>query len=76
LEIWLNWEGITFDSGGISIKPSTDMGLMRGDMAGAASVVGAILGMALMKIPRNVIGVMPLCENMPSGTAVKPGKHI
>jgi len=66
-------KGITFDSGGISIKPSGDMGLMRGDMAGAASVVGSLLGIATLKIPRNVIGFMPLCENMPSGTAVKPG---
>jgi aminopeptidase len=66
-------KGITFDSGGISIKPSENMGLMRGDMAGAASVVGTILGLASLKIPRNVVALMPLCENMPSGTATKPG---
>jgi len=46
---------------------------MRGDMGGAASVVGALLGIASLKIPRNVSGFMPLCENMPSGSAVKPG---
>eukprot|EP00123_Amoebidium_parasiticum_P018371 comp24182_c0_seq1/m.44290 comp24182_c0_seq1/g.44290 ORF comp24182_c0_seq1/g.44290 comp24182_c0_seq1/m.44290 type:complete len:534 (-) comp24182_c0_seq1:388-1989(-) len=69
-------KGITFDSGGISIKPSAGMGLMRGDMGGAANVVGALQGLTWLGIKARVIGVIPLCENMPSGKALKPGDVI
>lgn len=67
-------KGVTFDSGGISIKPSSDMGLMRGDMAGAATVISTLLGLGKLGVKKNVIGLVPLCENMPSGTATKPGE--
>lgn len=67
-------KGITFDSGGISLKPSSGMGAMRGDMAGGAAVVSALLGIAALQLPvGHVIALVPLCENMPSGTALKPG---
>lgn len=66
-------KGITFDSGGISIKPSAKMDQMRGDMGGAANVVSAIFGLAKLKVPINVVGLVPLCENMPGGRASKPG---
>eukprot|EP00824_Muranothrix_gubernata_P019032 TRINITY_DN38552_c0_g1_i2.p1 TRINITY_DN38552_c0_g1~~TRINITY_DN38552_c0_g1_i2.p1 ORF type:complete len:495 (+),score=91.43 TRINITY_DN38552_c0_g1_i2:37-1485(+) len=66
-------KGVTFDSGGISIKPSQSMHLMKGDMGGAAAVAGTLRAIALLKLPVNVVGLMPLCENMPSSTATKPG---
>jgi len=66
-------KGVTFDSGGISIKPSAGMADMKADMTGAASVAGAIHAIAQLKIPLRVVGLMPLCENMPSGRATKPG---
>ncbi|KYQ90067.1 leucine aminopeptidase [Tieghemostelium lacteum] len=66
-------KGITFDSGGISIKPSAQMGLMRGDMGGAATAVSALYGAATLQVPVNLITLTPLCENMPSGHATKPG---
>jgi leucyl aminopeptidase len=66
-------KGITFDTGGISIKPAQDMGDMKGDMAGGASVIAALSAIAQLKPRINVIGVVPATENMPSGTAVKPG---
>ncbi|XP_025191013.1 cytosol aminopeptidase-like isoform X2 [Melanaphis sacchari] len=69
-------KGVTFDSGGISIKPSAAMGEMRADMMGAANVVAAISAIAELKLPVNVIGLTPLCENMPSSSAVKPGDVI
>ncbi|KAI6136054.1 cytosol aminopeptidase family, catalytic domain-containing protein [Pisolithus sp. B1] len=69
-------KGITFDSGGISLKPSSGMKLMRGDMGGAATVVSSILAIAQLKLPINVIGVTPLCENMPGPSANKPGDII
>ncbi|KAI9249298.1 cytosol aminopeptidase family, catalytic domain-containing protein [Sporodiniella umbellata] len=69
-------KGITFDSGGISIKPSNNMALMKGDMGGAATVAGALYGICKLKLPINVVAVTPLCENMPSGNAVKPGDVI
>ncbi|KAI9268796.1 cytosol aminopeptidase family, catalytic domain-containing protein [Sporodiniella umbellata] len=69
-------KGVTFDSGGISIKPSANMALMKGDMGGAAVVAGAMYGIAKMELPVNVVAVIPLCENMPSGTATKPGDVI
>ncbi len=66
-------KGITFDSGGISIKPAAEMDEMKYDMGGAASVLGTIKALALMKARLNVVGIIPACENMPSGTALKPG---
>ncbi|CAG8520255.1 5807_t:CDS:2, partial [Scutellospora calospora] len=66
-------KGITFDSGGISIKPSAKMAEMKGDMGGAAAVSSAMYGIAKLGLPINVIVSVPLCENMPSGHATKPG---
>jgi len=69
-------KGITFDSGGISLKPGAEMDEMKYDMCGAASVLGALKAAALMKLPLNVIGVIPSTENMPGGAATKPGDVI
>ncbi|KAL1122893.1 hypothetical protein AAG570_003218, partial [Ranatra chinensis] len=69
-------KGITFDTGGISLKPSNKMDEMRGDMGGAACVVATMQAIAALKIPINVIGLTPLCENMPSGHATKPGDIV
>jgi leucyl aminopeptidase len=69
-------KGITFDSGGISIKPSADMWEMKGDMSGAAVVAGAILAAERMNAPTQLTGVLALAENMPSGSALKPGDII
>ncbi|HXH20613.1 MAG TPA: leucyl aminopeptidase [Dehalococcoidia bacterium] len=66
-------KGITFDTGGISIKPAENMGEMKGDMTGAAAVVAAISAIARLKARINVIAVAPCTENMPSGSATKPG---
>ncbi|MBI4854624.1 MAG: leucyl aminopeptidase [Acidobacteria bacterium] len=66
-------KGITFDSGGISIKPSEGMEKMKGDMAGAAAVMGAMRALGQLKPKARVVGVMACAENMPSGTAIKPG---
>ncbi|MGZ3253905.1 MAG: leucyl aminopeptidase [Burkholderiaceae bacterium] len=69
-------KGITFDSGGISLKPGAAMDEMKYDMCGAASVLGTIRAIAEMKLKLNVIGVIPTCENMPSGRATKPGDIV
>jgi leucyl aminopeptidase len=69
-------KGITFDSGGISIKPSQDMDEMKFDMGGAASVLGTFRALGELKPPINVIGLVPTCENMPDGRAVKPGDIV
>jgi Leucyl aminopeptidase len=69
-------KGITFDSGGISLKPDNGMHEMKDDMAGAAAVLGAVQAIAGLKLPVNVIAVMPCTENMPSGGALKPGDVI
>jgi leucyl aminopeptidase len=69
-------KGITFDTGGISIKPAGAMDEMKYDMCGAASVFGTLLAVAEMQLPLDVIGVVPTCENMPSGRAVKPGDIV
>jgi leucyl aminopeptidase len=66
-------KGITFDSGGISIKPAEGMERMKYDMSGGAAVIGALRATALLKIPQNVIGLVPTTENLPSGKATKPG---
>src|SRR3954467_15953033 len=69
-------KGITFDTGGISIKPSAEMDEMKFDMCGAASVFGTMKAVALLKLPMNVVGVVPTTENMPGGNAVKPGDIV
>jgi leucyl aminopeptidase len=66
-------KGITFDSGGISIKPSEGMAEMKGDMAGAAAVMAALSAIAQLKPKVNVAAIMPATENLPGGHAVKPG---
>jgi leucyl aminopeptidase len=66
-------KGITFDTGGISLKPGSDMDEMKYDMCGAASVIGTFKAIAAMNLPLNVIGVIPTCENMPDGRATRPG---
>jgi leucyl aminopeptidase len=66
-------KGITFDSGGISIKPGEGMEKMKYDMAGAAAMAGAMRAIARLKPKNKVIAVMPLSENLPSGKAQKPG---
>ncbi len=69
-------KGITFDTGGISLKPPADMDAMKGDMSGAAVVIGAIGAIARLKLPVNVMVVAPCTENMPSGSATKPGDVV
>ncbi|MFN7277193.1 MAG: leucyl aminopeptidase, partial [Betaproteobacteria bacterium] len=69
-------KGITFDTGGISLKPAGDMDEMKYDMSGAGSVLGTFEAVAGMKLPVNLVGLVPTCENMPSGTAVKPGDIV
>ena len=69
-------KGITFDSGGISIKPSDGMGEMKDDMTGAAAVLGAMEAIAVLQLPVNVIGIMACAENMPSGSAQRPGDIV
>lgn len=66
-------KGITFDSGGISIKPSEGMGEMKQDMAGAAAAMAALGAVAGLRLPVNATAVIPATENLPSGTALKPG---
>ena len=69
-------KGITFDTGGISLKPSAEMDEMKFDMCGAASVLGTLLAVAQMRLPLNVVGVIPSTENMPGGRATKPGDVV
>ncbi|XP_014661551.1 PREDICTED: cytosol aminopeptidase-like isoform X2 [Priapulus caudatus] len=69
-------KGITFDSGGISLKPSANMDKMRADMGGAAVVAGAMNAIAKLKLPINVIGLTPLSENMPGRNASRPGDVV
>ncbi|MCK4588115.1 MAG: leucyl aminopeptidase, partial [Gammaproteobacteria bacterium] len=69
-------KGVTFDSGGISIKPGASMDEMKYDMCGAASVFGTLTACAELDLRRNVIGVIPTCENMPDGAASKPGDVV
>ena len=66
-------KGITFDTGGISIKPADKMEQMKDDMAGGAAVACAMRAIALLKAPMRVIGVVPTAENMPGGKAIRPG---
>jgi leucyl aminopeptidase len=66
-------KGITFDTGGISIKPADGMERMKDDMAGGATVVAALRALALLKVPLRVVALVPAAENMPGGRALKPG---
>ncbi len=69
-------KGITFDTGGISLKPAPEMDEMKFDMCGAASVFGTMRAVAEMKLPINLIAVIPTCENMPDGNATRPGDIV
>lgn len=69
-------KGVTFDSGGLSLKPTDSMKTMKGDMAGAATVLGAMRAIATLKLKVNVLGVVGLVENMPSGTSYKLGEVL
>jgi leucyl aminopeptidase len=69
-------KGVTFDSGGISLKDPGGMDEMKFDMTGAASVFGALKALALAQAPLSVVGIVPACENMPSGRATKPGDIV
>ena len=69
-------KGVTFDSGGISLKQPPGMDEMKFDMTGAASVIGTIKALATIGAPVNVVGIVPTCENMPSGRATKPGDIV
>lgn len=69
-------KGVTFDTGGISLKPSKGMGDMKYDMGGSAAVVGAMHAIASSNVKRNVVGIIGLVENMPDGKAIKPGDVV
>ena len=69
-------KGITFDTGGISLKPGAEMDEMKFDMGGAASVLGTFAALAELKPAINVVGIIPSCENMPDGRAIKPGDVV
>ena len=69
-------KGITFDTGGISLKPAAEMDEMKFDMGGAASVLGVFRALAELQPAINVVGLIPACENMPDGKAVKPGDVV
>ncbi|MBV6410408.1 MAG: leucyl aminopeptidase [Burkholderiales bacterium] len=69
-------KGITFDTGGISLKPGAEMDEMKYDMSGAASVLGTFRALAAMKLPLNVVGLIPTTENMPGGAATRPGDIV
>jgi len=66
-------KGITFDTGGISLKPNSGQWLMKSDLSGAAAVAGTLISTAKRGADINLIGVMPLAENMPDGKAIRPG---
>ncbi|QEY23439.1 leucyl aminopeptidase [Neisseria animalis] len=69
-------KGITFDSGGISLKPGANMDEMKFDMCGAATVIGTFCAAVKLKLPINLIAIVPTCENMPAGNANKPGDVV
>jgi len=69
-------KGVTFDSGGISLKPGSAMDEMKFDMCGAASVFGTVSAVAEMKLPVNLVGIVPSTENLPDGLATKPGDIV
>jgi len=66
-------KGITFDTGGISIKPAENMDKMKDDMSGGAAVIAALAAIARLKVPVRCLGIVPMSENMPGGKAIKPG---
>jgi leucyl aminopeptidase len=76
IDLALVGKGLTFDSGGISIKPAENMGDMKADMSGAGSVISAISAIAQLKPAINMVAVVAAVENMPSGTAYKPGDIV
>ena len=76
LPVVLVGKGITFDTGGVNIKSASGMEQMKFDMCGAASVFGALCAAAAMKLPLNVVGIIPAAENMPDGNAMKPGDVV
>jgi leucyl aminopeptidase len=76
LRLALVGKGVTFDSGGISIKPAADMRFMRGDMGGAASVLGAMAALARLRLDVDVIGILCCAENMVSATSMRPGDIV
>ncbi len=69
-------KGVTFDTGGISLKPAAEMDEMKYDMCGAASVLGTITAIARLRLPINVVGIIPTTENMPGGNATRPGDVV
>lgn len=69
-------KGITFDTGGISLKPGSEMDEMKYDMCGAASVLGTFKAIGELDLPINAVGIIPTCDNMPSGKALKPGDIV
>ena len=69
-------KGITFDTGGISLKPAPEMDEMKFDMSGAASVLGVFRSLGALQPALNVVGLIPACENMPDGRAIKPGDVV
>jgi leucyl aminopeptidase len=69
-------KGVTFDTGGISLKPGADLDEMKFDMCGAASVLGAVRTAASLELPINLVGIVPAVENMPGGNATKPGDVV
>lgn len=69
-------KGVTFDAGGISLKPAGEMDEMKYDMSGAASVLGTFLAVAKLKLPINLVGIIPATENLPDGNANKPGDVV
>lgn len=69
-------KGVTFDTGGISLKPAPEMDEMKFDMSGAASVLAAVKAAAMMKLPLNIVAVVPAVENMPGGGATRPGDIV
>ena len=75
-KIALVGKGVTFDSGGISLKPATNMGEMKADMSGAAVVAGSVLAAAYANLPIEVVGIIPSAENMVSGNSMRPGDIV
>ena len=69
-------KGVTFDTGGISIKPAADMGYMKGDMGGSAAVLGAMTAITRLQIDLDVVGILCMAENMVSSTAMRPGDVV
>ncbi len=76
IDVCLVGKGVTFDTGGISIKPNARMTEMIGDMMGSATVIAATIGVARLKLPINLVTIVPTVENMPSGAAYRPGDIV